>query len=127
MHATPIYAGLLGLMAVALTVMVIRQRGRLRVAFGDGQDKLLQRAIRAHGNFVETAPLCLLLIALAEWQGTAVWLVHLLGAALVVGRGLHGFGISQEPETLIYRQSGMLLTFTVMVAASVACLVGSVL
>ncbi len=127
MHATPIYAGLLGLMAFALTILVIRQRGRLRLAFGDSQDKLMQRAIRAHGNFVETAPLCLLLIALAEWQGAAVWLVHLLGAALVVGRALHAFGISQEPEKLIFRQMGMMLTFTVMVVASASCLVGSLL
>ncbi|MCX7374247.1 MAG: MAPEG family protein [Alphaproteobacteria bacterium] len=127
MHITPFYAALLGLMLVALSIAVIRQRGRAKVALGDGGDKHLQRAIRAHANFVEFAPLALLLIAMAEWQGSPAWLVHIMGAALVIGRGLHGFGISQEPERFIFRQAGMMLTFSVLIVAALACMAGSLL
>lgn len=125
MHITPFYAGLLGLLLVVLSVMVIRQRGRAKVALGDGGHKPLQRAIRAHANFVEFAPLALLLIAMAEWQGSPAWLVHMLGVALVLGRGLHAFGISQEPERFIFRQSGMMLTFGTLIVAALACMAGS--
>ena len=124
MHTTPLYAGLLGLMLVALSIRVIGQRKRAKVALGDGGDKLLQRAIRAHANFVEFAPMALLLIALAEWQGSPAWLVHIMGAALVLGRALHGWGIAQEPERFVFRQSGMLLTFGVIIVAALACMAG---
>jgi len=125
MAITPFYAGLLGLGLVLLSVMVIRQRRRARVALGDGGDARLRRAIRAHANFVEFAPLALLLIALAEWQGSPGWLVHLLAAALLIGRALHAWGISREPERFIFRTAGMMLTFGVLIVASAACMAGS--
>ncbi len=127
MHITPFYAALLGLMLVALSVRVIGQRRRAKAALGDKGDKLLQRAIRAHANFVEYTPMALLLIALAEWQGGPGWLVHILAAALVIGRALHAWGISQEPERFIFRQAGMMLTFGVLIVAALACMAGSLL
>ena len=41
-------------------------RGRKKIYLGDGGDPEMIAAIRAHANFIEFAPLCLLLIYMVE-------------------------------------------------------------
>ncbi len=118
MNATPLWAALLALLYLWLAAQVIRARYRTRTALGSGGDPGLERAIRAHANFAEYVPLALVLLALAELQGAATWLLHGLGAALLVGRALHGFGISRTDEVLLFRSSGMALTFAVLVTGA---------
>ncbi len=48
--------------------------------------------------------------------------VHLLGIALVCGRLLHAWGVSQAQENFHYRTVGMLLTFSVIITACVLVL-----
>lgn len=116
---TGVYSGLFGLLLLALSAQVIRERYRAKVAIGDGGDPKLQRVIRVHANFCEYVPLCLILIGLAEFGGAVSWAVHLLLAALFLGRVFHGFGVSQDDENLNIRRVGMILTFGVLVIASV--------
>jgi hypothetical protein len=59
-------AGLLGLLAVSLTVSVGRLRMQKKIYLGDGGDAEMLSAIRAHGNFMEYVPLCLALIYFAS-------------------------------------------------------------
>ena len=59
-------AGLLGLLAVSLTVSVGRLRMQKKIYLGDGGDPEMLAAIRAHGNFMEYVPLCLALIYFAS-------------------------------------------------------------
>lgn len=87
----PLYAGLLGILFLALSVNVIRLRRRLRISLGDGGGQHLARQIRAHGNFVDYVPLVLALLLLAELGGTRPWLMHLLAASLLAGRLLHAW------------------------------------
>ncbi len=115
----PIYAGLLGLVFIFLSVRVIRARRQERVALGDGGNPQVRRAMRVHANFAEYVPLALILIAFAELQGQPAVLVHALGLALLAGRLIHAFGVSQENETYRYRTAGMWLTFIAIAAASV--------
>ncbi len=115
----PVYAGSLGLVFVYLSIRVIRARRQEQVALGDGDNPRLRRAMRVHANFAEYVPLALILIAFAELQGQPVVLVHTLGIALLVGRLIHAFGVSQENETYRYRTAGMWLTFIAIAAASV--------
>ena len=61
-----IYAALLGIVFVALSIPTLRLRRRLKIAIGDGKNPLMLRAIRTHANFAEYAPLGLLLIAACE-------------------------------------------------------------
>lgn len=123
--ATPLYAGLLGLMLLALSYLVSRQRLRNRVSTGDGGIPALAGAIRAHGNFVEYVPLALLLILLTELSGQGQWQVHALGVALVAGRALHAYGISTRPGGKSFgRLWGTLLTWTVILVASLNLIVG---
>lgn len=108
----PIYAALLSLLFVALSIRTLRLRRRLRVAIGDGGNTLMLRAIRTHGNFAEYVPLGLLLIVACEELGAPSLLLHGLGAALLIGRLVHAFGISKEAEVFAFRVMGMTLTFT---------------
>lgn len=117
---TPLYAGLLGLILLGLSYLVARQRLRNKVSTGDGGIPALTGAIRAHGNFIEYVPLALVLILLVELAGQAGWLVHLFGAALVVGRLLHAYGISTVPGGKSFgRMWGTLLTWLTILATSV--------
>jgi uncharacterized membrane protein YecN with MAPEG domain len=110
----PIYAALLALLYIYLSVRTIGVRRRVQVALGPGDNPEMLRAMRVHANVAEYVPLALILIFLVEAQGTAAWLVHALGASLLLGRCLHAYGVSQVKETFTFRVSGMVLTFTVL-------------
>ncbi len=115
---TPLYAALLALLYIFLSVRTIRLRRKLQVALGAGEHPEMLRAMRVHANFAEYVPLALILVCMVESQGTAAWLVHALGAALLIGRCLHAYGVSQVQETFAFRVSGMVLTFTVLGVSS---------
>jgi len=119
---TAAYAGLLGLVFLVLTVRVVLRRGAVKTALGDGGDMLLKRRIRAHGNFIEFVPLVLILMILLEMQSVSLWIVHLVGVCLVVGRVIHSANISRENESLGGRVVGMALTMIALGIASVFAL-----
>lgn len=113
----PLYAAILGLMFIGLSLRTISLRRRYGVAIGDGRNPLLQRAMRVNANFSEYIPLTLLLIYFVELHDGPRLHVHALGIALVCGRLLHAWGVSQAKENLRYRTAGMMLTFSVMLAS----------
>jgi len=85
-------AGLIGLLAVALTVNVGLMRGRKRINLGDGGDAEMQAAVRAHGNLMEFAPLTLLTIFMAsDFYGFRT--VAALSVVLLVARIFHAGGM----------------------------------
>ncbi|NVK24535.1 MAG: MAPEG family protein [Gammaproteobacteria bacterium] len=115
---TAFYAGLLGLLYVVLSIRVIKLRKRYKIGINSGQEKELERAIRVHGNFSEYVPMALFLILLLEINQTSSWILHTLGAAILVGRILHAMGLDKSAGVTIYRTLGMVLTFlTILVAA----------
>lgn len=124
---TAVYAAALALLFFALSLAVIRQRRAAQVALGDAGNVGLQRAIRVHGNFAEYAPMGILLVLLVELQTGWLWAVHLLGLALLSGRLLHAYGVSQRRENFRFRVAGMMLTFGTLVLASILLLVTAVL
>jgi uncharacterized membrane protein YecN with MAPEG domain len=119
--ATSLYAALLALLFVALSLRVVQARRRHRVLLGTPH-RLVERAVRAHGNCAEYGPLGLLLLALLEGMGLPAWGVHALGTAFLAGRVLHAAGIGREPEVLRWRMLGMGLTFAALTAAAAALL-----
>jgi uncharacterized membrane protein YecN with MAPEG domain len=119
MNVTPVYASILGLLFIGLSFRTIRLRRRLRVAIGDNDNAELRRAMRVHANFAEYVPLTLLLVFFVEMDGVPAAWVHALCLALLCGRLLHAWGVSQLRENFRYRVSGMVLTFgTIMTAAA---------
>jgi uncharacterized protein len=110
---TLLIAAALALITVWLGVRVMLLRYGRKVSLGHGQDALLEARVRAHGNLTEYAPIALILMGLIEMRGgspTALWL---LGAALVVGRLLHPFGLERRPPNAL-RILGMLATWGVI-------------
>ena len=123
MQITALYASLLALFFIYLSFCVIRLRRSEQVALGDGDNKLLRRAIRVHGNFAEYIPFALLLIAFAEFNGLSAWAIHILGALLLVGRVVHAIGVSKAKEDLRLRVFGMVSTFLVIIVSALCNLV----
>lgn len=106
---TGLYAGLLALLAVVLTVRVVSLRKRLRVSIGDGGNDDLAHRIRVHGNFIETVPLALILLGLCEAGNLSIYALHALGVMLLAGRISHA--VALERGILRPRVAGMALTF----------------
>ena len=117
---TPVYAALIAILFVILSVNVILQRRRSRISVGDRGEKDMIKAMRTQSNCAEYAPFGLLLIAMVEMQGAGVWLVNLLGLSLLAGRLLHAYGFGKTPQTIILRQIGMGLTFAAVLVAALA-------
>jgi uncharacterized membrane protein YecN with MAPEG domain len=116
-------AGLLGLLAAALTVQVGRVRTRKKIFLGDGGDPDMTAAIRAHGNLVELVPLILILL----------WMMHgpmghrladILAIILVVARFLHAGGMLGLVR--YGRPAGAIGTTLVLIVAAVSLIVAGI-
>ena len=118
MLITPAYAAIFALLFVALSLRTVRLRRRLRVAVGDGGDAQLQRAARVHSNFAEYVPFALVLIYFTEIGAAGNAWVHGLCLALLAGRLLHAYGVSQVKENYRFRVASMALTFIVILSAA---------
>ena len=118
--ATPLYAGLLGLVFIFLSFRVVGARRSERVSVGDGGNAILHKRIRVQGNCAEYAPFGLLLLALAELQGMPVWLTHIFGLLFLLGRVLHAYGLGSTPQIVPARIWGMYFTVGVLISLSLA-------
>jgi uncharacterized protein len=121
LNYTLLFAGLCALLQCLLTALVIARRLQARVSLLDGGDKPLIKRIRAHGNFIETAPMALLLLALLEFNSLATWAVIGFGSLLVIGRVLHAMGLINNRMRWA-RMAGMLMTIFVISIQAVCCL-----
>ena len=90
---TATYASLLALLVLLLVAVVVRLRRSLRIGLGDGGNRDLARAIRVHGNAIESVPLFLILLAVYEINGGAAALLHLFGVVYFASRILHAWGL----------------------------------
>lgn len=81
------------LINIWLAIRVGRVRQAEKVSIGDGGNPRLTARMRAQANFIEYAPIVLILIALIELAvGTETWL-WVVAATFVVARILHAFGM----------------------------------
>ena len=121
MPITMLYAGLLSLWFLVLSWRVVQKR-RHGINLGDGGDPDMLRRIRGHANFAEYVPLILLLLAFLESGGLAKWLVHVLGAALLVARLIHGIALSFTEKWFLGRFVGTLMTFILLFVCGGLCI-----
>jgi uncharacterized membrane protein YecN with MAPEG domain len=122
MVVTPLYAALLTLWMLVLSMRVITWRRKARVSLGDGGNPALQRAIRGHANFAEYVPLALLLLLILELSRFSIYVIHAIGLTLLVARLLHGYALSFTAEYKFGRYWGAVLTFVVIIVEAVLCL-----
>lgn len=125
---TAFYAGLVAILFLVLSARTIVRRRAAQVEIGtatrDGiDDRELLRRVRVHANCAEYAPIAVLLLGLSEALGAWPWLVHALGATLVLGRTSHAYGLSQSPHNLPMRVAGMVATLTMIGVAAGTCIV----
>ena len=118
---TGFYAGFLGLMLLGLVFGVIRLRQRHRVALGDGAHPDLEKAIRAHGNFVELVPFALIIMFILETNQVSPWALYAFGTVLIIARVLHAYSIYHS--NLKLRFWGMILSI-LLIAIGSAALIG---
>jgi uncharacterized membrane protein YecN with MAPEG domain len=118
----PIYAAILALIFVFLSVRVIMLRASAKVAIGHGGNPSLERRMRVQANFAEYVPLALLLLTFLEMQSHSRYLIHILALALLIGRIFHAYTVSQDNENLRLRAVGVLTTFAVLVIAAIVLL-----
>ncbi len=123
---TPVYAAILALIFIFLSFRTLRLRHRFRVAIGTGENETLSRAARVHSNFAEYVPLALILIYFLESETGAKISIHVLCIALIAGRLLHAYGLSQIAEDFRFRVVGMVLTLACIIFASLWLLANSV-
>ena len=151
-----LFIGLHGLIAFALSYIVVMERTSIRVWHGESKadvsnqpnylenlgkwaafiesytqksvttktsdDGLLQRKVRAYGNFTEYVPLALLFILALELMHSPIWLLWLLGSALTVGRIAHAWGLIKTYGPSPGRAIGFFLTWFVYIIGAGACI-----
>ena len=93
---TAAYAVVLFVIFAVLSARAGLRRGRTGISIFYGDDMELAAAMRRHANFVENLPLALILMAIAELNGTSGTLLHVLGVALVVARIAHPIGLRHD-------------------------------
>lgn len=118
---TALYAGLVGLLLLALAALVSRLRRARKVGLGDGGDRDLQRAIRVHGNAVEWAVPGLLLLLVAELNRADPLLLHACGIAIVAGRVLHAFGLTRTAGVSFGRFYGSAVSWGAILVLALWC------
>jgi len=118
---TAVYTSLLAIWLVFLSFRVIALRGSPVFAFlniNTDDEEMLQRAIRAHGNLTEYAPMMLILMYLLEQSNTDTSVLHALGLAFLVGRLMHGICFGFMRSSMPLRIGGTVLTLTPLLVAA---------
>ena len=116
--ATLATASAAALLNIWLAVRVGQARGRSKVWIGDGGDELLTRRMRAQANFVEYAPFVLILLGLLELAKGTSWHAWAYGAAFVIARVLHPFGMDGwKPGRMV----GSIVTMLALLLLAVEC------
>ena len=124
---TSLYASLLALFFILLSLRVIALRGNplFAVLKRAGDDKRsLERAIRGHGNFAEYTPIMLVLMLIAEQSDASAILLHIRVTMFLVGRLAHGFCFGFLAHSMPVRIGGMVLTLTALDCMAIAELLG---
>ncbi|GLI98598.1 MAPEG family protein [Sphingobium sp. BS19] len=111
--------------AALINLWLAMRIGRIRMAekvlHGDGGNSPLSKRMRAQSNYVEYTPFVLILTGLVEMAlGSATWLWATV-AAYLVARILHAFGMDSDTPAKT-RMIGILVTFVVIIALSIAAL-----
>ncbi|MET0256927.1 MAG: MAPEG family protein [Luteibacter sp.] len=116
MRITGLYAALLALLMLALGVRVMWLRRRTSIGLGDGGNRAVACAARAHGNAAEYVPLALILLLVLELNQTLPLLLHVFGVTLLLARVFHAAGLSRTPGNSLGRMAGAGLTLLVIAA-----------
>ena len=87
---------------------VVKIRRETKISIGHNNKKL-ERAVRAHGNFCETCPLIIMLNFILYFNNLLFFAVLSL-LFLAIGRTIHSYAVSDINEDINDRRKGMKFT-----------------
>ena len=125
LQAAALWSGLLVLLMVGLAFRVIANRRRHRVLFGDGGVPQMTVAARAFGNAAEYIPVGIAVLILLALLETPVLTIHLVAGVFLLGRLIHGLGLSHGAGPGPGRMIGMSLTLLALLAAAILLVVAA--
>ncbi|NBB15999.1 glutathione S-transferase [Caulobacter sp. SLTY] len=125
-HAAALWVGLNLLLLLVLSLLVVRQRQKHKVALGDDGIPELAQAIRAQGNAVEYIPAALIGLVVLEGTGAPGVLIHIGGLILLLGRVAHAIGLSNSGGISMLRTGGVVLTWLAYIFIIASCLFFSI-
>ena len=95
------------------------------LTLGASPERMLERAVRAHGNVAECAPIMLILLCLLKTRRAASvtpTTLHMLGGAFLMGRLMHGICFGFMTSSMPLRISGTALTLFPLMGAAILLL-----
>ena len=93
---------------LVLTIITIKARRSARVEYGDGFNKQLTKAIRAHGNFFEFTVFFIISSFLLEILDAGQIYVLFVNIVFLIARISHAY--SMLKEKILFRVIGMMAT-----------------
>lgn len=113
------YAGALGLFAIILSLLTVRQRFKTEISLGTGDSEELLAAQRAHGNFIEYALIFLVLSFALEIIGEVPDLaIIIFGDIFLLARISHAYTLLGGGN-IIFRQMGIMFSWLVILTQSI--------
>ena len=113
------YAGALGLFAIILAILTVRQRFKTEISLGTGDSEELLAAQRAHGNFIEYALIFLVLSFALEIIGEVPDLaIIIFGDIFLLARISHAYTLLGGGN-IIFRQMGIMFSWLVILTQSI--------
>jgi len=111
----------LWLLVLSARVIALRGVSFLKFfSFNNYGEEALTRAIRAQGNLIEYAPIFLILIFIAEYNGTHPHMLYMTGIIFLIARLMHGVAFGFMQYSPLLRVGGTLLTFLSILIISVS-------
>lgn len=117
-----LYIALNLLLNLVLAYRVSAGRVRTKLMTGTGDDNPLYNASRAHIVNTEYTPIGLIGLIGLFFLSASVWIIHIVGVALTLGRLLHAIGLSRTSDSTPPRLWGTLLTWAGQLIAALGCL-----
>jgi len=113
-----LYAGLLALLYLALSIRHVRARVAHRASRTAASQAALERTEMALGDFATAVPLALLLLLFCTLLMVSPYVVHVLGVLLLVARLVHAVGVSRGGSGSTGGFAGITLTWLMILGAA---------
>lgn len=124
LHTLFITTGLLAIFFIGLSITVIVNRFKFRLAIGHGQHPPLEAAMRAHANFAEYVPLILTMLYFMTLFDSQPFFFTGLCIWLFLARLSHAYGLlvmeQSSRYSLLPRRIGMLSTFLIILWCAIS-------
>ena len=126
---SPLFLSFAVFYLIGLSINVIYNRGTFGVAIGSNGVATLEYAIRAQANFIEYTIFFLLQIISLEIIGAKKKVLIITGVIFFIGRIFHSISLTYVEiihNTLIFRQIGMMLTFSILIINAILLIMLSI-